>query len=272
VTGFKEAAHFGAPLSLATCEYSQPSNPAQPTMTSAFKIRSVFEIGGVHEAIAELACSDDVDAYVSQLKLGVMTWLSKIPKNAQANVWVFTNYRRPREVQLEFADRLCSAWNADAEVRDDPRANLRVDIGSKALTTYCCSTFEDLAEKKGRQPMRVFDLQAMAKAAEEERLKQEATEREQRRANPVTRPIWVPPWIAWSVARYLRLEYGESFLSADGLKPWQLKRLGEYVVDGVPTIYWQYPTSDKVPRYATVERFNDHYALGMTDEPPPIKG
>lgn len=244
-------------------------------MTSALKISNAFEIHGRHEVIAELKHSDDIGAYFAQLKLGLLDWRAQLPKNANAQMLLVTNCYRPKAEQLAFAQRLCAAWNADPAVREDVRLNLEVHIGTNALTTYCCTTFVDVREKTGHQLMRVIDLQAMFevrnKARDKAPQEQEAAEREARRANPVTAPAFVPPWIAWHVASYLRLEYGESFFSADGLKPWQLKRLGEYLVDGVPTIYWQYPTSDKVPHYAIVQRFSSHYALSMTDEPPPVE-
>lgn len=70
-----------------------------------------------------------------------------------------------------------------------------------------------------------------------------------------------------SVAAYLRLEYGEDAEDPASLQASDLTYLGRFNVDGHPTDYWQYPTSDK-PAYATMAVWKDSSVLSMTDEPP----
>lgn len=69
------------------------------------------------------------------------------------------------------------------------------------------------------------------------------------------------------VIEYLRLEYGEDASDPDSLQVSDLIYLGRFNVDGSPTDYWQYPTSDK-PAYATMTISEGSTALSMTDAPP----
>lgn len=70
------------------------------------------------------------------------------------------------------------------------------------------------------------------------------------------------------MADYLRLEYGEDAEDPDSLKASDLIYLGRFIVNGHPTDYWQYPTSDNTPAYATMTMHESGSALSMTDEPP----
>ena len=54
------------------------------------------------------------------------------------------------------------------------------------------------------------------------------------------------------ILEYLHLEYGESPEDADALKLSDLKYEGKFLLDGVPTHYWSYPTSS--PCWAIVQR------------------
>lgn len=69
------------------------------------------------------------------------------------------------------------------------------------------------------------------------------------------------------VAEYLRLEYGEDAEDPDSLQASDLTYLGRFQVDGYPTDYWQYPTSEE-PAYATMTMREGGTALSMTDTPP----
>ena len=69
------------------------------------------------------------------------------------------------------------------------------------------------------------------------------------------------------VAEYLRLEYGEDAEDPDSLQASDLTYLGRFNVDGYPTDYWQYQTSDQ-PAYATMTMRDGTATLSMTDDPP----
>lgn len=72
----------------------------------------------------------------------------------------------------------------------------------------------------------------------------------------------------WLV-EYLRLEYGEDEDDPDSIKASDLKYVGEFMIDGVKTRYWSYPTSGE-PAWATIEFLPDGECAGMTDVPPPV--
>lgn len=70
------------------------------------------------------------------------------------------------------------------------------------------------------------------------------------------------------VAHYLRLEYGEDAADPDSLQASDLTYLGQFEVNGYPTDYWRYPTSDNSPAYATMTLRDGTTELSMTDDPP----
>lgn len=80
----------------------------------------------------------------------------------------------------------------------------------------------------------------------------------------------MPRTIRSQLAHYLRLEYGEDHKDKSSIKAKDLSFDGEFVIDGVPTQFWRYPSSDPQGyNWATVERFEDNCVLGFADEPPP---
>jgi len=70
------------------------------------------------------------------------------------------------------------------------------------------------------------------------------------------------------LADYLRLEYGEDESDPDSIKASDLTYVGEFVVDGVPTKYWSYPTS-KEPGWVTIEEHGEQRSANMTSTAPP---
>jgi hypothetical protein len=70
------------------------------------------------------------------------------------------------------------------------------------------------------------------------------------------------------LAEYLRLEYGESWFSFSSLKARHLKYLGEHTMDGIPTKYWSYPTSDG-HSWVTIQEFGGENRCASTTEVPP---
>ncbi len=65
---------------------------------------------------------------------------------------------------------------------------------------------------------------------------------------------------------YLHLEYGESPEDEEALKISELKYEDEYILDGLPTHYWSYPTKESC--WAIATPFCDTFALGMTGTSP----
>ncbi len=72
------------------------------------------------------------------------------------------------------------------------------------------------------------------------------------------------------LADYLRLEYGEDVNDPDSVKASDLKYIGEFVIDGIVTEYWSYPTSGE-PMWAIIQIIDDRDCASMTNIPPPVK-
>ena len=70
------------------------------------------------------------------------------------------------------------------------------------------------------------------------------------------------------MAEYLRLEYGEEKDDPNSLKSSDLVFVGTFVVDGIPTKYWSYPTSGE-PMWGTIAEDGDNAYASMTSTPPP---
>ena len=68
------------------------------------------------------------------------------------------------------------------------------------------------------------------------------------------------------VLEYLHLEYGESPEDEDSLKLSDLKYEGEYILEGIPTYFWSYPTNS--PCWAIVKPYDDAYCFDMTTTSP----
>ncbi|MDO6746081.1 hypothetical protein [Gilvimarinus sp. 1_MG-2023] len=68
------------------------------------------------------------------------------------------------------------------------------------------------------------------------------------------------------VLEYLHLEYGECPEDDDALKLSDLNYEGIFLLEGVPTHYWSYPTSE--PCWAIVQPYEDAYCFGMATTPP----
>lgn len=73
------------------------------------------------------------------------------------------------------------------------------------------------------------------------------------------------------LADYLRLEYGEDINDAESIKASDLIYVGHFVIDGVATDYWSYPTSGE-PSWAIIEKIDDRDCASMTSNPPPRHG
>jgi hypothetical protein len=163
----------------------------------------------------------------------------------------------------------CSLWNADVVLASIP-AKVTIKLIYRSATLLACTNSIGLPMlSKGIGPMRIFDeeaeLAALTQALEAEIKQSKAAQR----AAPVTDPVELPKDIRTRIAAYLRLEYGESARDKASIKARDLVLEGEFVIDGVPTQFWRYPS--KSPSWATVERFADHYCLGMGESHPEHK-
>jgi len=66
---------------------------------------------------------------------------------------------------------------------------------------------------------------------------------------------------------YLHLEYGEVPSDLNALKLSELKFLGQFLLEGLPTYFWWYPSGVE-QCWATVEFSDEAYNIGMTTISP----
>ncbi len=214
----------------------------------------------------------------NNLKKAYLEWRRRLGESAKTcNVTGGTG-RQSSDTELK-TKQLCEYWNQDKELisLSPIRLKFTVEAAFKPWIGFTSTTGQGMYGELS-STMRIFyekqetaaTIQAlMARGKEaEERLAREILETKKRNAERARNPIALPGGIAKEIAEYLRLEYGERWWQKGAIRASNLKFVGEYVIDGVTTQYWSYPTSTGV-EWATVERFDDGYCLGMTSDPPP---
>ncbi|MBW0145870.1 hypothetical protein [Marinobacter arenosus] len=72
------------------------------------------------------------------------------------------------------------------------------------------------------------------------------------------------------IADYLRLEYGEDTDDPDSVKAEDIKHIGHFIIDGVPTDYFTYPQSGTPYMWAIIETIDGRDCVSMTSVPPPV--
>lgn len=214
----------------------------------------------------------------NDLKKAYLEWRNRLGESA-----ITCNVTGGTDKQSSDAEhktkKVCEYWNQDKELisLSPIRLKFTVEAAFKPWIGFTSTTGPGMYGELN-STMRIFDakqdtaaamqaLMARGKDAEE-RLAREILEAKKRNAERARNPIALPGSIAKEIAEYLRLEYGESWWQKGALRASNLKFVGEYIIDGVATQYWSYPTSTGV-EWATVERFDDGYCLGMTSAPPP---
>ena len=71
------------------------------------------------------------------------------------------------------------------------------------------------------------------------------------------------------IADYLRLEYGEEESDPESVKAKDIKHIGHFIVNGIPTDYFTFPQSGEPYMWATIETIDSRDCAGMTSTPPP---
>lgn len=72
------------------------------------------------------------------------------------------------------------------------------------------------------------------------------------------------------LADYLRLEYGEDENDPDSVKAEHLVYEGQYLIKGIKTKYWKYPTSDGFS-WVVIEEYENSRCANFSETPPPEK-
>lgn len=234
---------------------------------------------GNYWAIASIDARQDFESMFEVVKNGYIAWRERHGDGIH-KISIYATVSKHSEANLALVIRFRDRWNVDEELLNLPPVRAEFDL------EYCdedceddgdgpnfgCATGTDIFNLALNQSkMKLVDHNQQMKEIDAIQEAMQEAERERRRIYPVHDPVKLPRNIASEIARYLRLEYGESYWQKDSVKARDLKFEGEFVVNGVPTQYWRYQTSSS-PQWATVERFKDTYCIGMTVEPPPTSG
>jgi hypothetical protein len=213
----------------------------------------------------------ELDEFFARLKAGYLQWRRQL-SNARHSLSIFAPIPRRDASYRDLLHGLCDRWNADQDIASAGPRHVELALGNRGDSWIGCTTAKDpIGKRRSEQgDMRFVDYALLKQAIESQQRRAQGDEKAHRRANPVVHPVGLPLNIASEIANYLRLEYGETARGKNSVKARNLRFEGEFVVDGVPTQFWRYPTSDSSKRrWATVERFDDSYHLGTTSEPPP---
>jgi hypothetical protein len=237
-----------------------------------FKIIASFKMPDGVTAIATMPAPLDASEYFTILKLGVMGWYISLPAGRHS-ISVNSTVPRRDDIYRRLLEDICQCWNADPDLKALSTVHVEVSLNNRGDGWVGCSTaIDELDKRSGQREMHFLDYSRLIQELEARQQALEEEARKKRRENPVLTPVDLPRNITSEIARYLRLEYGEIYGEKGSIKARDLKFEGEFVIDGVPTQYWSYPTSTKSGvAWATVERFDDTYCLGMTETPPPLK-
>jgi hypothetical protein len=239
-------------------------------VTNEYRLHFICDVlypNGESHAVAEISIEQGFDPLFEAVKIGYLEWRNK-HGNGNHRLSICCEVPNKSDAYREFIAHFCERWNVDADLQSWPPVRVDLSLNFDEDGWIGCTTGTSLVDSTANQPQMQFydvdeqlrELDAIADAAKEEA-------RARRRANPVRNPVKLPRGIASEIAGYLRREYGESWWQRGAIRARNLTFVGEYVIDGVPTQYWAYPSSE--PMWATVERFDDSYCLGMTDDAPP---
>jgi hypothetical protein len=245
------------------------------------QINFSFKTFGVTTAGGEMSPPLDAEEFFPRLKSAYLEWRRPLPamrhslsltvplpsKVAAAKNADKAAATKPSQVNL--IQRVCQLWNADSDIANVGESHVELMFIRRSLPWKLCTTAErPLLKNSATQGlMRLFDHTELVKEAEAIIEQSKKSARAQRLANPVRHPVELPKTIRAQIAAYLRREFGESAKDKGSLKARDLQFNGEYDIDGVPTQFWRYPNSK--PSWASVERFDDHYELGIAMTAPP---
>lgn len=239
----------------------------------SFNITATFWMGDSGTSLCEMSEPLDAEEFFDRLKVGFLHWRRNRSESMQS-LSITAPIPRREDFYRELIEGLCSRWNSDEEIANVGPSHVELSLAYHYINWVGCTTAKNAVYKSNSEQgaMQFVDYVRLLEDINARLRKAKADEKSRRRANPVKYPVELPGNIKTEIARYLRLEYGESARDKDSLKARDLKFVGEFVIDGVPTQFWQYPTSNpKKPNWATVERFEDTYCLGMSCNLPQKK-
>ena len=246
--------------------------PFEFKVGAEFQGAVAFQVMKTHGCITSIKTDEaglnNSPALFHAFRCSLNNWLAKLP-NQPNLIHSYEGHvellRRPLNCQAPL-QAFCALWNADAALASIP-AKVTLKIMHRADVQLECTNSIGLPLlSKGLGPMRVFDEKIELAALTQAWEAQVKQAKSAQKAAPVNNPVELPKNIRTEIAAYLRREYGESARDKTSVKAKDLVFEGEFVIDAVPTQFWRYPSS--TPSWATVERFADHYGLGMGESHP----
>ena len=246
---------------------------AQYMKIPAFNITATFTIFDRITCLCEMSEPQDTREFFDRLKLGFLQWRRSLSDSLHS-LTVSVPIPRKNEAYRDLIHGVCERWNSDPDIAAAGPTHVELALTDRHINWIGCTTAKIVHYKMQSEQgdMYLVDYVQLHRNLEAQVREAKAAERARRRANPVEHPVALPANIKSEIARYLRLEYGESARAKDSLKARNLEFAGEFVIDGVPTQFWSYPSSNpKKPMWATVERLDGSYCLGMTDKRPPTE-
>lgn len=236
-----------------------------------FSLMVTFKLGDGSTSLYEMSEPHEAQEFFDRLKAGFLQWRGPL-SNSMHSLSIFAPIPRRDASYRDLIQSVCERWNADVEIAKLGPSHVEISLTNRGDNWVGCTTARDIVHKMHSEQgdMYFVDYAQWMRDIEARLRKAKKDEKSRRRANPVRYPVELPGNIKSEIARYLRLEYGESARDKGSVKARDLAFEGEFVIDGVPTQFWRYPTSNpKKPSWATVERFDDSYCLGMTGDRPP---
>ena len=236
-----------------------------------FNVTSTFSMWESSTCLGEMSEPLDTQEFFARLKAGFLQWRRERSAELMHSLTIVAPISERADVYRDLIKDVCLLWNSDLDIAQVGPTHIELALAYKWENWVGCTTAKNVIFKSGCEqgPMQFVDYALVHKDINQQMRTAKANEKARRRANPVTFPIELPANIKTEIARYLRLEYGESARDKSSLKARDLTFEGEFVIDGVPTQFWHYPSSNpKKTNWATVERFDDSYCLGMTDKLP----
>ncbi|MEW5837312.1 MAG: hypothetical protein AB1717_00555 [Pseudomonadota bacterium] len=204
----------------------------------------------------------------ARLKDGSLAWFATLPASGKHSLSVESPVSRKDAACHSLLEEVCQYWNTDPELEKLSSVHIEWVLTHRDNAWIGCGTaVDEFAKTSAQRDMHLVDHEALCEEAER-RAQLPEKPAQSRQDQPAAKPVELPENIATEIASYLRLEYGERSQDKASLKEHDLLYEGEFVLDGVPTRFWRYPTRDGFA-WATVERYESSYCLGMTDTPPP---
>ena len=246
---------------------------AQVMKIPAFNITATFTIFDRSSCLCEMSEPQDAQEFFDRLKLGFLQWRRSLSDSLHS-LTVSAPIPRKNEAYRDLIQGICERSNSDPDIAAAGPTHVELALTDRHINWIGCTTAKIVLYKMQSEQgdMYLVDYVQLHRNLEAQVREAKAAEKARRRANPVEHPVVLPANIKSEIARYLRTGIRRKCTRQGQFEGAQPGVRGEFVIDGVPTQFWSYPSSNpKKPMWATVERLDGSYCLGMTDKRPPTQ-